>query len=167
MDATRERFMEKYLKYFVLMLATVLSLSLESCGGGDDEEPDQPGKPSTTDVVSGSASENYGVVLLSGVYDGPNFYWRSDKLYLINDNGRYSYVKMISVGTVSKLSDIKTVPAEGWGNELPLDNSGGYIITYTDQGKAYYIRLFITFNVSAAGDLVGINYQFQHFTPAQ
>lgn len=38
--------MEKYLKYFVLMLATVLSLSLASCGGGDDDEPDQPNKPS-------------------------------------------------------------------------------------------------------------------------
>ena len=160
--------MEKYLKYFVLMLATVLSLSLASCGGGDDDdEPDQPGKPSTTDVVSGSASENSSVCLLSGSYKGPHLYWRSDKLYLQNHDGLYSYVKMIYVGTVSKLSDIKTVPAEGWGKELPLENNGGYIITYTYQGKAYYIRLFITFNVSAAGDLVGINYQFQHFTPAQ
>lgn len=159
--------MEKYLKYFVLMLATVLSLSLSSCGGGDDDEPDQPGKPSTTDVVSGSASERSAVILLSEVYDGPYFYWGSDKLYLRNDNGHYSYVKMISVGTVSKLNDIKTVPAEGWGTTPPLVNNGGYIITYTYQGKAYYIRLFITFNVSAAGDLVGINYQFQHFTPAQ
>ena len=122
--------------YFVLMLATVLSLSLSSCGGGDDDEPDQPGKPSTTDVVSGSASESSAVSLLSEVYDGPYFYWVNDKLYLINYNGLYSYVKMISVGTVSKLSDIKTVPAEGWGNELPLDNSGGYIITYTYGGKA-------------------------------
>ena len=67
--------MEKYLKYFVLMLATVLSLSLSSCGGGDDDEPDPPGKPSTTDVVSGSASESSGVMLVSGVYDGPHFYW--------------------------------------------------------------------------------------------
>ena len=159
--------MEKYLKYFVLMLATVLSLSLSSCGGGDDDEPDQPGKPSTTDVVSGSASESSAVSLLSEVYEGPYFYWVNDKLYLINYNGQYSYVQMISVGTVSKLNDIKTVPAEGWGNELPLDNIGGYIITYTYGGKAYYIRLLITFNVSAAGDLVGINYQFQHFTPAQ
>ena len=159
--------MEKYLKYFVLMLATVLSLSLASCGGGDDDEPDQPGKPSTTDVVSGSASQNSEVYLLSGVYDGPRFAWVNDKLFLENYSAQYSYVKMILVGTVSKLSDIKTVPAEGWGNVLPLENNGGYIITYTYEGKAYYIRLFITFNVSAAGDLVGINYQFQHFTPAQ
>ena len=159
--------MEKYLKYFVLMLATVLSLSLSSCGGGDDDEPDQPGKPSTTDVVSGSASENSGVVLLSGVYDSPSFYWRNKTLYLNDSHGLYSYVKMISVGTVSRLSDIKTVPAEGWNNQLPLENNGGYVITYTCEGKAYYIRLFITFNVSVAGDFVGINYQFQHFTPAQ
>ncbi len=159
--------MEKYLKYFVLMLATVLSLSLASCEGGDDDEPDQPGKPSTTDVVSGSASEKSEVILLSEVSHGPYFKWVNDKLYLYIDNGHYSYVKMISVGTVSKLSDIKTVPAGGWGTKLPLVNNGGYIITYTYQGKAYYIRLFITFNVSAAGDLVGINYQFQHFTPAQ
>ena len=159
--------MEKYLKYFVLMLATVLSLSLSSCGGGADDEPDPPGKPSTTDVVSGSASESSGVMLVSGVYDGPHFYWGYDTLYMYNNNGLYSYVKMISVGNVSKLNDIKTVPSEGWGNELPLVNNGGYVITYTYQGKAYYIRLFITLNISAAGDTVGINYQFQYFTPAQ
>lgn len=159
--------MEKYLKYFVLMLATVLSLNLSSCGGGDDDEPDQPGKPSTTDVVSGSVSENSAVYLLSEVYDGPYFSWWNNNLGLTHISGVYSYVKMISVGTVSKLSDIKTVPAEGWDTTLPLVNNGGYVITYTYQGKAYYIRLFITLNISAAGDTVGINYQFQYFTPAQ
>ncbi len=161
--------MEKYLKYFVLMLATVLSLSLSSCGGGDDDEPDPPNKPSTTDVVSGSVSGHGSVYLLSGAYDGPWFFWVDNMLYLSYDNYSitYSYVKMIPVGTVSKLNDIKAVPAEGWGDVLPLENNGGYIITYTYGGKAYYVRLFITFNVSAAGDLVGINYQFQHFTPAQ
>ena len=65
--------MEKYLKYFVLMLATVLSLSLASCGGGDDDEPDHPGKPSTTDVVSGSASENNNIDLLDYDSWGPYF----------------------------------------------------------------------------------------------
>lgn len=158
--------MEKYLKYFVLMLATVLSLSLSSCGGGDDDEPDQPGKPSTTDVVSGSVSENNIIYLIDSW--GPYFIWKGNSILIGSrrDSG-YTYVKMVSVGNVSKLSDIKTVPSEGWGASMPLVNNGGYIITYTYQGKAYYIRLFITFNVSAAGDLVGINYQFQHFTPAQ
>lgn len=149
----------------MLMLATVLSLSLSSCGGGDDDEPDQPGKPSTTDVVSGSASERNIIDLITW---GPCFIWEGNSISIgSRSNGGYTYVKMVYVGNVSKLSDIKTVPAEGWGNELPLENNGGYIITYTYQGKAYYIRLFITFNVSAAGDWVGINYQFQHFTPAQ
>ncbi len=160
--------MEKYLKYFVLMLATVFCLSLSSCGGGDDDEPDQPGKPSTTDVVSGSASEKHIIDLIDYDSWGPYFIWKGNSISIgSRSNGGYTYVKMVYVGNVSKLSDIKTVPAEGWGNELPLENNGGYIITYTYQGKAYYIRLFITFNVSAAGDLVGINYQFQHFTPAQ
>ena len=160
--------MEKYLKYFVLMLATVLSLSLSSCGGGDDDEPDQPGKPSTTDVVSGSASENNIIDLLDYDSWGPYFIWEGNSIKIgSRHNGGYTYVKMVSVGTVSKLSDIKTVTAEGWDTYMPLVNNGGYVITYTYQGKAYYIRLFITFNVSAAGDLVGINYQFQHFTPAQ
>lgn len=159
--------MEKYLKYFVLTLATVLSLSLSSCGGGDDDEPDQPGKPSTTDVVSGSVSEN-DVIHLTGDPYGPFFRWRGNLIDVLAPMLQgYSYVKGVSVGTVSKLNDIKTAPTEGWGNELPFENNGGYIITYTYQGKAYYVRLFITFNVSAAGDLVGINYQFQHFTPAQ
>lgn len=160
--------MEKYLKYFVLMLATVLSLSLASCGGGDDDEPDQPGKPSTTDVVSGSASEKHNIVLTDNYNWSPYFHWEGNSISVGGrKNSGYTYVKMVSVGNVSKLSDIKTVPSEGWGASMPLVNNGGYVITYTYSGKAYYIRLFITFNVSAAGDLVGINYQFQHFTPAQ
>ncbi len=160
--------MEKYLKYFVLTLATVLSLSLASCGGGDDDEPDQPGKPSTTDVVSGSASESSRINIIDGGdYYSPYFIWRGNTISVKIHGSGYSYVKMVSVGNVSKLCDIKTVPGEGWSTSLPLVNNGGYVITYTLEGKAYYIRLFITFNVSAAGDLVGINYQFQHFTPAQ
>lgn len=160
--------MEKYLKYFVLTLATVLSLSLSSCGGGDDDEPDQPGKPSTTDVVSGSVSADDSVSVIDGNPYGPCFRWKGILIdvYAPMLQG-YSHVKMVSVGTVSKLNDIKTAPAEGWDASMPLVNSGGYVITYSYSGKAYYVRLFITFNVSAAGDLVGINYQFQHFTPAQ
>lgn len=152
--------MEKFLKYFVLMFVIVFSLSISSCGN-------QLGKPSTTDVVSGSVSENNIINLIDGNYLGPYFIWKGNSISTDSFSQLYTYVKMVSVGNVSKLNDIKTVPAEGWGTTPPLVNNGGYIITYTDQGKAYYIRLFITFNVSAAGDTVGINYQFQHFTPAQ
>lgn len=150
------------------MLATVLSLSLASCCEGDDNEQDQAGKSSKTDVISGSVSENKNIDLINGNPWHLYFFWKGNSISIGSlFSGEYTYVKMVSVGNVTKLSDIKTAPAEVWDTTLPLSDKNGYIITYTYQGKPYYIRLFITFNVSAAGDLVGINYQFQHFTPAQ
>ncbi len=159
--------METYLKYFVLMLAIILGLSLLSCGGGNNEQ-DQVEKSSTTDIISGSVSENKNIDLINGNPWNLYFFWKGNSISIGSLlPSEYTYVKMVSVGNVTKLSDIKTAPAEVWDTTLPLSDKNGYIITYTYQGKPYYIRLFITLNISAAGDTVGINYQFQYFTPAQ
>ena len=42
------------------------------------------------------------------------------------------------------------------------------VIEGTYAGQAYYVRVFIdSFNRNASGDVIGVNYKWQQFTPAQ
>lgn len=153
----------------MLLLVTTLSLTFTSCGG-DDDEPNGPGNTSSG-VVSGSVSQGEIVFITSDCI--PGFFWNHERngtdggayICLINDLPPYSYLRIAYAGSVSKLSDIKSAPSSGWSTAVPLEN-GGYVITYTYSGKPYYIRLLVALNYSVSGDLVGINYQFQHFTPS-
>ncbi|MDE5656556.1 MAG: hypothetical protein K2I19_05740 [Muribaculaceae bacterium] len=161
--------MEKLLKYLMLALVATFSLTFSACSGEENDEPDN--KPSTSDsVISGSASSNYTIDFVPDDYYSPNFRWENDRLYYNNRrNSGYDNCKFVSVGKVSRLSDIKTAPTSGWansGSSLELIDSGGYIFTYTYGGIPYYVRLYITLNTSIDGTVVGINYSFQNFTPS-
>lgn len=153
----------------MLLLVTTLSLTFTSCGG-DDDEPNEPGNTSSG-VVSGSVSKEEIVYITSD--HRPGFYWSNQGygavvdayISIIDDLPPYSYLRIAYAGSVSKLRDIKSAPSSGWSTSSPLEN-GGYVITYTYSGKPYYIRLLVALNYSVSGDLVGINYQFQHFTPS-
>lgn len=177
--------MEKYLKYFVLMLATVLSLSLSSCGGGDDDEPDQPGKPSGKyEVVSNTVDVNS--------YFDIDFRRNEDGLELAfckagvfkRDNGlyfgvqdRYSQsIRCATFGSVQSLSAISNVKDLVWygaydctaNRRLAVEEKSGFVIEGTYDGQAYYVRVFIdSFNRNASGEVIGVNYKLQQFTPAQ
>ena len=156
----------------MLMLVATFSLIFVSCGGDDDDEPDNP-NTQTSNVVTGDVSERFSVSLVSDV-DDVYFFWDESELLLSSD-GRND-ARMASVGKVSKLDDIKIAPTSGWAPQqskynrlysaLPLVDNNGYVIMYIYDGKAYYIRLFITLNKSVTGETVGIHYQFQHFIPS-
>ncbi|MDD5870345.1 MAG: hypothetical protein PUC77_02510 [Bacteroidales bacterium] len=164
--------MKNIFKYQMLMLVATFSLTFVSCGGDDDDEPDNP-NTQTSNVVTGDVSE---LTLVSLVSDDYNvcFDWYESKLRLTSIAGFDA--KMASVGKISKLDDIKIAPTSGWAPQqswydkrnsaLPLVDNNGYVIMYIYDGKAYYIRLFITLNKSVTGETVGIHYQFQHFIPS-
>lgn len=110
------------------MLAIILGLSLSSCGGGNNEQ-DQVEKSSTTDIISGSVSENKNIDLINGNPWNLYFFWKGNSISIGSLlPSEYTYVKMVSVGNVTKLSDIKTAPAEVWDTTLPLSDKNGYII---------------------------------------
>ena len=169
------------------MLATVLSLSLSSCGGGDDDEPDQPGKPSGKyEVVSNTVDvnsyfdidfrrneEGMGLELAfckAGVFKGDN------GLYFgVQD--RYSQsIRCATFGSVQSLSAISNVKDLVWydaydctaNRRLAVEEKSGFVIEGTYGGQAYYVRVFIdSFNRNASGEVIGVNLKWQQFTPAQ
>lgn len=187
MDATHKRFMEKYLKYFVLMLATVLSLSLASCGGGDDDEPDQPGKPSGKyEVVSRTINANAEFLIYFIPYGSDsNSSFSRVNTNKNDDGGIYltcsgfiagaRSLRYAACGEVKSLESIKSVDGLNWVQEgnaykpgLTVDIKCGFVIEKTYNGQAYYVRLFVdSFNRNASGDIIGINLKWQQFTPAQ
>lgn len=169
------------------MLATVLSLSLSSCGGGDDDEPDQPGKPSGTyEVVSRTINANaeFWIYFIPYGYDS-NLSFSRVNTNKNDDGGIYltcSYFKAdvhslryAACGEVKSLESIKSVDGLNWVQEgnaykprLTVDIKCGFVIEGTYKGQAYYVRLFVdSFNRNASGDIIGINLKWQQFTPAQ
>lgn len=169
------------------MLATVLSLSLSSCGGGDEDEPDQPGKPSGQyEIVSRTinASAEFLIGFIPYDYDyymdfsRVNMNFNDDgSLYLTCSDWKMSVhsLKYAACGEVKSLESIKGVDGLNWVEEgnayrprLTVDEKCGFVIEGTYDGRAYYVRLFIdSFNRNASGDVIGINLKWQQFIPAQ
>ena len=167
------------------MLATVLRLSLSSCGGGDDDEPDQPNKPSgkyemvseTIDVnsffeINFRRNEDGSELSFcqAGVFKGDN------SLYFGVQDRYHQSIRCAAFGSVQSLSDINNVKDLEWyeaydctaNRRLAVEEKSGFVIEGTYDGQAYYVRVFIdSFNRNASGDVIGINYKWQQFTPAQ
>ena len=152
----------------MLLLIATFNLTFTSCGDDDKDDPSKP-ETITSQIISGSASES-NIVEIGDGSPCPYFVWNNANDPIINIKNEpgsgYSNIAIASVGKITKLSDIKSAPSTGWSSNQKLENGGGYVITYTYGGKPYYMRLYITLNMNAAGVLVGINYQFQHFTPS-
>lgn len=159
--------MEKYLKYFVLMLATVLSLSLASCGGGDDDEPDQPSSnkvyTATESLADGFATFQLddNIKLAFGIND----YSHSRQVYFIGVEG----ARICFISDANSLESIKEIPSIGWKSTLDGHwTQGGYIGEYTTlKGTLVYIRMWVEFTYNASGEYSAVTVKWQHFTPAQ
>lgn len=76
------------------------------------------------------------------------------------------FVRISYVGPIEKLNEIKNAPTTGWSdNKVAIADGGGYVLTYSNQGIAYYVRMKLTTNTSVSGEIVGVNYEFQQFDP--
>lgn len=166
------------------MLATVLSLSLASCGGGDDDEPDPPGKPSGKYEVGSetidanrffeiSFRRNEDGLELSFCHVGV---FKNNSLYFGVRDRYHQSIRCAAFGSVQSLSDINNVKDLEWydaydcteNRRLAVEEKSGFVIEATYNGQAYYVRVFIdSFNRNASGDVIGINLKWQQFNPAQ
>lgn len=168
------------------MLATVLSLSLASCGGSDDE-PDQPGKPSGKyEVVSRTVNVNgrYTIHFRTYANDFEETFceisiFNGDKGLFFKVNSCYNCVlntiRCAAYGKVKSLSAISDVNDLEWINynesslpRLEVEEKSGFVIEGTYGGQAYYVRVLIdSYNRNASGEVIGINLKWQQFNPAQ
>ena len=155
--------MAKLFKWLMVMLIPLFSLAFTSCGGEDKDEPDAP-STTTSDVVKGTVGENYVVNLYQ---NGPNsvwFSWCGSELRVDANYG--SNPKIAGCGIVRGLKEITVVPSDGWGKKADVVDNGGYVIMFTLDGVQKYVRLMVTTNRDATGQIRGINYSYQFFTPS-
>ena len=158
--------MEKYLKTLLLLLVATLSLTITSCGGDDDDEPNAPDQSTTSGITKGTVGESKSVnVVFPNSYPVLCGFQVFHGVVSVVDGYNYGTNEICSCGKVSGLSEITTAPSSGWSTSAPLIDGGGYILTYIDGGVSKYVRLMLTTNKSASGEVVGVNYAFQHFTP--
>lgn len=143
-----------------------MTLLLAACGG-HDEEPDSPDDLSS-EISEGTINVG-GYIVINGVY--PGYY--GPKCYLtinvdkvtIYTGGIYGGGKIVRTGKVSDITDIKQVPVSGWGTVADFVDGSGYVVQYIDSGTPYYVRLVLKYNKDVSGEIVGINYLKQEFTP--
>lgn len=165
MEATQYKIMDKFLKSLMLLLVTVFSLTLTACGG--DDEPDDPTKPPTTqtDVTKGAIGINHAFDMAFQSHSGC-YMWLKDSNTITVYGFQLEKVQIVYVGKVKGLEDIKTAPKMGWSDSTQVNDGGGYIINYVYGGTPYYVRVMLRTNTDATGEVVGVNYAYQYFTPS-
>lgn len=167
MEETPTKPMKFLLKSVLLLLTVTLSLTFSSCGG--DDEPDTP--VHSTKIVSGTFGTDGYVTIFETNHSNLNIQINSGSImasvYTKPDHVcDIRFVRISYVGPIEKLNEIKNAPTTGWSdNKLAIVDGGGYVLTYSNQGIAYYVRMKLTTNASASGEIVGVNYEFQQFDP--
>lgn len=175
--------METLFKRLTLLLVTATCLTFASCDS-DEEEPDGPApQPSQTTyeihsetvglekAIRPSFRNHYG-------NDGSFcriYFMASSNLVIYNDERTGSNLRFANCGSTSslqainKLTDLSWISVMAWNRPqtYPFGEKSGYILEFTSYGRVYYVRLFIdSFNRNASGDLIGVNVQYQQFTPS-
>lgn len=158
-----------------IMMVAVLSVSVTSCGG-DDNPVSTPPVPNDgneqTDVVSNQDPEGTVVVNMN---NGSSGNWIDIGLsYQIhidaanNFAGSSSYVEFASMGEVSGLSKITSIPTSGWARSAAVVPGTGYVaknMNFYDSNQYYiykYVRLYVVERtVNTAGGIMGATVKYQ------
>lgn len=143
----------------------LLPLAIASCGGDEKDEPETTANdPEGTTLVylhhgdyvelardTHHADENgYGYDISMGisVNKSNNF---------VSDTGD----KIVSVGKVKNISEIKSIPNSGWVSETAIVPGNGYVFmgSYVN---TYYARIYVVdFITSTDGGIIGATIKYQ------
>ena len=180
--------MNSLLTLLTIMMVAMLSVCITSCGG-DDNPVSTPPVPNDgneqTDVVSNQDPEGTVVVNMnngsSGNYIniGLGDYYGDIHIDAANNFAGYTtYVEFASVGEVSGLSKITSIPTSGWATSAAVVPGTGYVARRTIQGQCYvgdsersyrwyysfykYVRLYVVeHTVNTAGGIMGATVKYQ------
>lgn len=186
MEATHQIIMKKTFSILILLLATMTSVALTACGGDDDEpaNPDNPNVPSQSDVVKETTSFPGGIGFNAiWSYGANSDFWlkfdsnNGSQPHVCFDHPSWCVLKNLKIGnygnvntlqSITSLSKIDTWISSPWSSyDGPiLNEKDGFIIEGTSSGKLYYYRLWAKkFTYNASNELIGIDWEWQQFTP--
>ena len=187
MEATHQIIMKKTFSILILLLATMTSVALTACGGDDDEpaNPDNPNVPTQTDVVKKTISFPGDFHVSVVIQDGSEqsvylrcqewtsrcnvIYFRKQSITYMHNLKIGNYGVVNSLQNITSLSKIGTWISAPWSGSdgLILNEKDGFVIEGTFGGRLYYIRLWVKkFTYNASNELIGIDLEWQQFTPS-
>ena len=137
----------------MFVLVAMLSVSLSSCGDDDGNEP--------TDVISNQDPEGTIVLNMNNGYKD-NWYniglWSDIHIDDANNFKGYNSVEFVSVGKVSGLSKITTIPSSGWSASAAVVPGTGYVARYNNTYARIYV---IDYIVDTTGGIIGATIKYQ------
>lgn len=140
-----------------MMMVGVMSVSLVSCGGDDDPDPDsgQAVKPGAkVDDPTGTIS-----LSMRNANNGTTYL---DHIYINKSDNFYSdgYVYFASVGAVNGLGNVSTIPTAGWTNQIAVKPGNGYV-AYDRNSNTFY-RIYVEDYIEAVtGGVIGADVKYQ------
>lgn len=147
--------------------AVLLCLGFTACGDSDDADETpvvRTTDPEGTVVVNfqkGSSSDEQSIGY-------GNIYIDYAGNFSPGNNPYYRSISFSSVGIVNGLSDVKTIPSNGWSSNIAVTEGAGYIVRIGEFGEyinhIYYARLYVV-SVSPTG--ITVKYQSPFVLPIQ
>ena len=152
------------MKKLLILFLMLLPLAMASCGGDDKDEP----KSTTNDPE--------GTILLNMYHDDdislyPNHYLsitESNNFWILG-NGR---AKIVDVGKVNGISNIKSIPKSGWSEQTAILTGHGYIFgaasstfnyeAFINNNFESYSRIYVVdFIKNTSGGIIGVTIKYQ------
>lgn len=134
-----------------MIMVCMLSVSLISCGGDDNDDPNngQPVNPGT------NVNDPTGTVTLAmRNTDNGNTYL--DNIRIKNEN--FIGASFVSLGAVRGLGNVSTIPTSGWADQVAVEPGYGYVAFSNNQ----FYRIYVVDNiVNTSGGVIGADIKYQ------
>lgn len=134
-----------------MIMVCMLSVSLISCGGDDNDDPNngQPVNPGT------NVNDPTGTVTLAmRNTDNGNTYL--DNIRIKNEN--FIGASFVSLGAVRGLGNVSTIPTSGWADQVAVEPGYGYVAYSNNQ----FYRIYVVDNiVNTSGGVMGADIKYQ------
>lgn len=134
-----------------MIMVGMLSVSLISCGGDDNDDPNngQPVNPGT------NVNDPTGTVSLAmRNTDNGNTYL--DNIRIKNEN--FIGASFVSLGAVRGLGNVSTIPTSGWADQVAVEPGYGYVAYSNNQ----FYRIYVVDNiVNTSGGVMGADIKYQ------
>lgn len=138
-----------------MMMVSMLSVSIVSCGGDDGDGPSGGGGGSVN--PGGSTADPAGTVTLAmRNYDNGRTYL--DNIYIRNEN--FQGAMFVSLGAVKGLGNVSTIPTVGWANQVAVVPGYGYVAY--DNSKGQFYRIYVVDEIGGtSGGVLGADIKYQ------
>ncbi|MBQ7462761.1 MAG: DUF5036 family protein [Bacteroidaceae bacterium] len=140
------------LSLMTTMMVAMLSVGFVSCGDDDDiVSPDsgQPINPSTP------VNDPEGTIALS-MRNADNGKTYLDNIYIDKEN--FKGASFASIGAVSGLGNVSTIPTSGWAEQMSVIAGNGYVAYSNNQ----FYRIYVVSDIAGtSGGVIGADIKYQ------